>query len=306
MQKLSYQIQDNIDFLTPTGTALSIFLMSMEGQADDSEQLLNLSATVRVTYGVYQSILDCELFNTFKQLCIVPDFDDFNDAPVEVELRLKPSLISSMNQANLPTDRLIELFQPDATADLGQQYLRSTENWLATEFKQQMALPSEFEDFGTLKQGYKTLWSAPASITQPSSPPPMSPQTVVTAFLEEKELTYEWAKDSIAKVKFDTGSHKFSLLIAITPDGQSLGCYSVYPRLLPEEQRLMAAALMDEINYDLPVGNFELDLEDGELRFRTALRLAHSALDVATLDDLVTVNIGEMIEHLPKFESLFQ
>ena len=68
----------------------------------------------------------------------------------------------------------------------------------------------------------------------------------------------------------------------------------------------MAAALMAEINYDLPVGNFELDLEDGELRFRTALRLAHSALDVATLDDLVTVNIGEMIEHLPKFESLFQ
>lgn len=46
---------------------------------------------------------------------------------------------------------------------------------------------------------------------------------------------------------------------------------SVYTFNIPEEKRNAMCILINQLNYDLQEGNFEMDFEDGELRFRNHL-----------------------------------
>ena len=56
------------------------------------------------------------------------------------------------------------------------------------------------------------------------------------------------------------------------PQGQ-LTFYSQAPLTVPEERRDEMAAFITRANYGMVNGNFELDLDDGDLRFKTSLDL---------------------------------
>ncbi|MEL7505213.1 MAG: YbjN domain-containing protein [Cyanobacteria bacterium J06554_6] len=304
MKQTRYTVQHPVEFLSSLGMPFSAFLKEISCEVDAANQILKLSGSVQVDYKEYEKIISDGLFNTFSEANAIPEFERFNNESnelVEVELVLKRSVLKHFNESGKPPEAIINTLQSTLHRDEAQQYLRFTENWLATDFKQLMDLPAEFEDFGTLKQGYKTRWGDSAALQAEQMP--SSPKAVVADFLAQKDLTYEWATDNIASLQFDTGTHKFSFLIAVMPDGQNVCCYSVYPERLPDVQRVTFAAFIAGINYDLPFGNFELDFEDGELRFRTALHIANRLLDVAALNDLVSINISEMVEHLPRFKA---
>jgi len=46
---------------------------------------------------------------------------------------------------------------------------------------------------------------------------------------------------------------------------------SLFPALAPAKKRTACAELLTRINYDLLHGCFEMDFEDGEIRFRTSI-----------------------------------
>lgn len=47
--------------------------------------------------------------------------------------------------------------------------------------------------------------------------------------------------------------------------------YGVLPARVPVERRPAVAELLTRINYGLILGNFELDLDDGEVRFKASI-----------------------------------
>jgi hypothetical protein len=49
--------------------------------------------------------------------------------------------------------------------------------------------------------------------------------------------------------------------------------YSICPLRVPEELRLEAAHFLTRANYGLATGNFELDFEDGEIRYKTVVHV---------------------------------
>jgi hypothetical protein len=49
--------------------------------------------------------------------------------------------------------------------------------------------------------------------------------------------------------------------------------HSVLPYFIPEERRVEAALFLTRANLGLGLGNWELDLDDGEVRFKTCLDL---------------------------------
>jgi hypothetical protein len=54
-------------------------------------------------------------------------------------------------------------------------------------------------------------------------------------------------------------------------DDDTIVVYSQLPARVPVAGRAAVAELITRINYGLPVGNFEMDFDDGEVRFRTSL-----------------------------------
>ncbi|MGH9068982.1 MAG: YbjN domain-containing protein [Acidimicrobiales bacterium] len=84
----------------------------------------------------------------------------------------------------------------------------------------------------------------------------------------------------------------------VDPEGLAI-FYSLDPVPVPAARRPAIAELLTRINYHLPVGNLEMDHEDGEVRMRTSLVLGDAELTVDLLRALVGANVMLMDRYLP-------
>jgi hypothetical protein len=80
--------------------------------------------------------------------------------------------------------------------------------------------------------------------------------------------------------------------------------YSICPERVPEARRLEVSRFLTEANYGLAAGNFELDFEDGEVRYKTVLHLQGDELDGLVLKRLVRSNGIAVESYLPSLGSL--
>ncbi len=75
--------------------------------------------------------------------------------------------------------------------------------------------------------------------------------------------------------------------------------YSVCPLRVPTERRAEVSQFLTGANYGLAAGNFELDFEDGEIRYKTAIHIQGDGLDRDTVKRLVRSNGMAMETYLP-------
>jgi hypothetical protein len=81
-------------------------------------------------------------------------------------------------------------------------------------------------------------------------------------------------------------------------DEEQLVFYSVAPRKAPEPTRAAVGEFLHRVNYGTIVGNFELDCDDGEIRFKTSLDVEGEALTDVALEKLTTFNVRSMSRYL--------
>jgi hypothetical protein len=74
--------------------------------------------------------------------------------------------------------------------------------------------------------------------------------------------------------------------------------YSVCPAKAPEDKRTAAAEFLTRANYGLAVGNFELDFDDGEIRYKTSIDVEGDRLSQPLVQQIVYTNIMMMDKYL--------
>ena len=75
--------------------------------------------------------------------------------------------------------------------------------------------------------------------------------------------------------------------------------YSVCPLRAPAERLAEVSQFLTGANYGLAAGNFELDFEDGEIRYKTPIHIQGDGLDRDTVKRLVRSNGTAMETYLP-------
>lgn len=75
--------------------------------------------------------------------------------------------------------------------------------------------------------------------------------------------------------------------------------YSLCPVRAPAERRATVGAFLCQVNFALLVGAWEMDMDDGEIRFRTSVDLQGDALTEATIARAVIHNHDVMLTWLP-------
>lgn len=75
--------------------------------------------------------------------------------------------------------------------------------------------------------------------------------------------------------------------------------YSYFPINVPDEKRLKMAEFITLVNYGMRIGNFEMDFEDGEVRFRTSSDFEGQGLSYALVSNHVYPNVWMMDRYLP-------
>ena len=76
--------------------------------------------------------------------------------------------------------------------------------------------------------------------------------------------------------------------------------YSVCPLSVPKERRHAAAEFLTRANYGMPLGNFEMDHSDGEVRYRTSLPLEPGQVpSQKRLGGIIHANFRTLDRYLP-------
>ena len=83
-------------------------------------------------------------------------------------------------------------------------------------------------------------------------------------------------KNEIVRLEIRGVNTTFYSFLIVDEEQESLLCNTHIKQRIPPAKHLEVCELMNRINYELANGNFEMDLEDGEIRFRTFLDLANA------------------------------
>ncbi|MFA7495113.1 MAG: YbjN domain-containing protein [Acidithiobacillus sp.] len=70
------------------------------------------------------------------------------------------------------------------------------------------------------------------------------------------------------------------------------------------EKRLPVAEFITRANYGLSLGNFELDMEDGEINFKTILQVPATVLSVALLRPYLLIGVETINHYLPGLDKV--
>jgi len=123
----------------------------------------------------------------------------------------------------------------------------------------------------------------------------------VRRFLTEDEWPFQELGDGALASGFTGENGSWRVSAHASADSGFLVLYSVLNDRVPESRRQAVSELLTRANYGLIVGNFELDLSDGEVRFKTSVDVKETleSLTSALIEHLVYDNVLQVDRYYP-------
>ncbi|TYQ25039.1 hypothetical protein PseudUWO311_17090 [Pseudanabaena sp. UWO311] len=66
-----------------------------------------------------------------------------------------------------------------------------------------------------------------------------------------------------------------------------------------ENKRISIAEYITRANFGLNIGNFEMDFDDGEIRYKTSIDVTYAQITFGLIDPLVNASLVAMDDYLP-------
>ncbi len=85
---------------------------------------------------------------------------------------------------------------------------------------------------------------------------------------------------------------------------EQLLIYSVFPQAIPAAQRQTAMEFITRANYGMSIGNFEMDLSDGEIRYKTSIDGQGMAMNRTILNGLIQHNASTFFQYWEGLEGI--
>jgi hypothetical protein len=122
----------------------------------------------------------------------------------------------------------------------------------------------------------------------------------VSAFFADKKLAHHADRElGLLRLPYQGRAGQWNVIVKVETAPSQLTVYSLLPLKAPEALRAKTSEAVQRANWGLPHGNFEFDVDDGELRFKTSAFMVDGIADVATLEALLLANTATVDRYLP-------
>ncbi len=118
--------------------------------------------------------------------------------------------------------------------------------------------------------------------------------SVVMSFFEEDNWEYQRSNDEVLLMQFRAEHALLRCVAQVEPTQEVFLFYSMLGVYVPEPKREKVALFLTRANYGMRVGNFEMDLEDGEVRFKTSLVASGAEATSEMVRRIVYYNLAMM------------
>ena len=123
---------------------------------------------------------------------------------------------------------------------------------------------------------------------------------VVTQFFKEDEWPFTPLEGKpILRTAFSGKNGNWNCFAQAREEQYRFIFYSVCTVNTPEGRRPAMAEFLTRANYGLIIGNFELDFNDGEVRFKTSIDVEGYELTSALIKQMVYANVLTFDKYLP-------
>ena len=112
--------------------------------------------------------------------------------------------------------------------------------------------------------------------------------------------------ESMARLRVRGENGEWDAFALAREEEHQVVVYAECPLSAPNDRRAETMALITRTNFGLSIGNFELDLDDGEIRYRTSLDVKEDRLSPALLRHLIWNNIGTTDKYLPALRQVIE
>ena len=111
--------------------------------------------------------------------------------------------------------------------------------------------------------------------------------TVIRA-LEQRDIPHAIEDDhSTALFKVIGADQSYSCVIDVDESTQIITLWLGVPDFIPYEKRRIACELLTRANFGLRIGNFEMDLDDGEVRFKIGIDIEGGKIGMIMIQSMI-------------------
>jgi len=123
-------------------------------------------------------------------------------------------------------------------------------------------------------------------------------EEIVNFFEEDGWPFVQIEGESVLQMVFQGENGKWTCYAKARDDEDQFVFYSVCPINAPDSKRLAVAEFLTRANSGMIIGNFEMDFEDGEIRYKTSIDVEDDSLSCALIKRLVYANVMMMDAYL--------
>jgi len=91
---------------------------------------------------------------------------------------------------------------------------------------------------------------------------------------------------------FRGNNHRFDFWAIINEKGNVLAVYVILPFTATRDKRSLVAEFLHRANYDMMIGNFEIDYNDGEIRFKTSVDFMEYPVEPEVINRMIDTSLA--------------
>jgi len=250
MTRETITLEEQREFVPLTGD--SIMATVQEVVITEQE---TVEATLTLSWDDWRRVADAGMFH-LDNMETPRSFEA--ELPVEMRVQLRSAFADEVSDdADTLTTRLADPDDP----------LRSTDAWYCTRVSQELNLPDDLDEDAFASLGTETRWAD----WEPETEQTQSIRETVTGYLDAEGWEYEVTEDEALFVRFPVtvDGQEWSVVVQIDELDRSCLVYSFHPDPIPTGSYAEVCLRLNEANFDLEQGAFELDPGDGIVDFRT-------------------------------------
>ena len=115
-------------------------------------------------------------------------------------------------------------------------------------------------------------------------------------------IGWKFEKDGdsdVIKTGVNAGNASFRLVIYSLEEKDLLTVYVAQDNNVPENMRPAISEFIARANYGLNIGNFDLDMEDGELGYKVSVDVEGGQLSIDMVGNMVGAGVATMDKYYP-------
>lgn len=190
----------------------------------------------------------------------------------------------------------------EATEDTFTEITKSLEELADSQF-QAIAEETTSELLGAIAETFQGL----ATETNNGHKVPATLWQAVVEFLEKDGWPWQQVEgESSLYTAFEGDNGKCQCYAKVREEQQQFVFYSLCPIKVPKKKRRQLGEFICRANYGAIIGNFELDFDDGEIRYKTSIDVEGDSLSFSLIKQMVYANVTMMDKYLPGIKAMIE